>query len=151
MYRQNFSQSKYGSCFWSSIPAHLFWWCSMKPKYVVTETLTLYLVPDLSLKCSVKPHAILLDKIGPSNLHRNPSAAVPDILKLWGEAFGMGVVEGWVEEHEDRLGEKEVVLMMVMMGDSGCEREQVGNMLKKYVLSSAEVYWSAQMNRWTGK
>ena len=52
----------------------------------------------------------------------------------------MGVVEGWVEEHEDRLGEKEVGLMMVMMGDSGCEREQVGNMLKKYVLSSAEVY-----------
>jgi len=40
----------------------------MKPKYVVTETLTLYLVPDLSLKRSVKPHAILLDKIGPSNL-----------------------------------------------------------------------------------
>jgi len=57
----------------------------MKPKYVVTETLTLYLVPDLSLKRSVKPHAILLDeadKIGPSSLHRSPSAAVPDILKL---------------------------------------------------------------------
>jgi len=57
----------------------------MKPKYVVTETLTLYLVPDLSLKRSVKPHAILLDKvdkIGPSNLHRNPYAAVSDILKL---------------------------------------------------------------------
>ena len=41
----------------------------MKLKYVVTETLTLYLVPDLSLKRSVKPHVILLDKIGPSNLH----------------------------------------------------------------------------------
>jgi len=35
----------------------------------------------------------------------------------------MGMIEGWVEENEDRLGEKEVVLMMVMMGDSGCERE----------------------------
>ena len=35
----------------------------MKPKYVVTETLTLYLVPDLLLKRSVKPHAILLDKV----------------------------------------------------------------------------------------
>ena len=65
----------------------------MKPKYVVTETLTLYLVPNLSLKRSVKPHAILLDKIGPSNLHRSPSAAVPDILKLR-EAFGMDMVEG---------------------------------------------------------
>ena len=85
----------------------------MKSKYVVTETLTLYLVPDLSLKRSVKPRAILLDKIGPSNLHRNPSAAVSDILKLWGEAFGMDMVKGWVEENEDRLGEKEVVLMMV--------------------------------------
>ena len=57
----------------------------MKPKYVVTETLTLYLVPDLSLERSVNSHAILfdeVDKIGPSDLHRNPYAAVPDILKL---------------------------------------------------------------------
>jgi len=36
------------------------------------------------------------------------------------------MIEGWVEENEDRQGEKEVVLMMVMM--------------KKYVLSSAEVH-----------
>jgi len=27
----------------------------------------------------------------------------------------MGVIEGWVEENEDRLGEKEVVLMVMMV------------------------------------
>jgi len=27
----------------------------------------------------------------------------------------MGMVEGWVEENEDRLGEKEVVLMVMMV------------------------------------
>ena len=42
-------------------------------------------------------------------------SSVPDILKLWGEAFGMGMVEGWVEENEDRLGEKEVVLIVMMV------------------------------------
>ena len=50
----------------------------------------------------------------------------------------MGVVEGWVEENEDRLGEKEVVLMMVMMVSMIVDANV--NMLKKYVLSSAEVY-----------
>ena len=108
--------------------------------------------PGFVAQALVKPHAILLDevdKIGPSDLHRNPYAAVPDILKLWGEASGMGMVEGWVEENEDRLGEKEVVLMMVMMVSRIVDANV--NMLKKYVLSSAEVHWSAQMNRWTGK
>jgi len=27
----------------------------------------------------------------------------------------MGMVEGWVEENEDRLGEKEVVLIVMMV------------------------------------
>jgi len=35
------------------------------------------------------------------------------------------MIEGWVEENEDRQGEKEVVMMVMM---------------KKYVLSSAEVH-----------
>ena len=37
----------------------------------------------------------------------------------------MSMIEGWVEENEDRQGEKEVVMMVMM---------------KKYVLSSAEVH-----------
>ena len=56
MCRQNFSQSKYSSCFWSSILLVVF---VMKQKYVVTEVLTLYLVPD-SFKHSVKPHVLTL-------------------------------------------------------------------------------------------
>ena len=32
----------------------------MKPKYMVPEVLMLYLVLDLSLKCSVKPHVFIL-------------------------------------------------------------------------------------------
>ena len=45
----------------------------MKPKYVVPEVLMLYLVLDLSLKRSVKPHSVILldkvDKIRHSNFH----------------------------------------------------------------------------------
>ena len=49
------------------------------------------------------------DKIGQSDIHWNPFAAVLEVLDLWGEAFG------WWIGNEDCLGEEGVVLMMVMM------------------------------------
>jgi len=53
-----------------------------KPKYV----LMFYPVMDLSFKRSVKPRVLTLldevDKIGQSNLHRGPSAALLEVLDL---------------------------------------------------------------------
>ena len=55
------------------------------------------------------------NKTGQSSFHWDLSAAVLEVLDLCGKAFGMGMVEGWVEENEDRLGEKEMVLMVMMV------------------------------------
>ena len=81
----------------------------MKPKYVVTEVLMLYLVLDLSLKRSVK-HVLTIiflaeiDKVGQSSFYWDPFAALLEVLYLWGEAFGKGMIEGWKEIGGRRRG-----------------------------------------------
>ena len=135
----------------------------MRPKYVVAEVSDPDLVIQALSKASCIDPVILLDKV--DNIRHDhfdwiPSAALLEALDLWGEAFGKGIVEGWKEIGGRRRGSSRRGWGGVDDdgnddewdgSESEREGEQAGNILKKYVLSLAEVHWGAQMNRWTGK